>query len=130
MRKDALTKNQQLVFDCLKRADIPQTAYNLLDELRSEGLRAPPQIYRALDKLMDLELVHRLESLNAFVACAHDHHHDGFSAFSICNDCGEVTEFDPPNVSNLLSQWSAQQAFVAETTTIELRGHCAKCVKN
>ncbi|MDV7340499.1 Fur family transcriptional regulator [Terasakiella sp. A23] len=127
--KTTLTKNQQLVLDCLKRSDAPQTAYNLLDQLRDEGLRAPPQIYRALDKLMELELIHKLESLNAFVVCAHDHDHSGFSAFSICNDCGEVAEFELPKVSALLNQWSSRQAFVAETTTIEVRGHCSKCVK-
>jgi len=127
--KMKLTKNQQLVFDALEKADTPQTAYNLLDVLRDEGLRAPPQIYRALDKLLELELVHRLESLNAFVVCAHDHHHDGFSAFSICNDCGEVHEFNPPEVSQLLKDWASQHAFVAQTTTIELRGHCAKCAQ-
>ncbi|NVK19988.1 MAG: transcriptional repressor [Methylocystaceae bacterium] len=124
-----LTKNQQLVYEALKQAEMPQTAYNLLDGLRDEGLRAPPQIYRALDKLLELELVHRLESLNAFVACAHQHHNDGFSAFSICNDCGAVEEFNLPQVSEILSDWSSQKAFVAETTTIEVRGHCAKCAR-
>ncbi|WP_028878196.1 Fur family transcriptional regulator [Terasakiella pusilla] len=125
--KVKLTKNQQLVLDALTRAETPQTAYNLLDELREEGLRAPPQIYRALDKLLELELVHRLESLNAFVICAHDHHDQGFSAFSICEACGKVSEFSPQEVAGLLQGWAAKNNFVAKSTTIELRGHCIRC---
>lgn len=125
--KVKLTKNQQLVLDALTQAQTPQTAYNLLDDLRDEGLRAPPQIYRALDKLLELELVHRLESLNAFVVCAHDHHDQGFSAFSICEDCGKVSEFSPEEVAGLLQGWAQKNNFVAKATTIELRGHCIRC---
>ena len=67
----ALTKNQSLVFDVLTRAEQPISAYTILDRLREHGFRAPLQVYRALDKLLEAGLVHRLESLNAFVACAH-----------------------------------------------------------
>ena len=66
-----LTKNQSLVFETLQRADQPISAYTILDRLRDHGFRAPLQVYRALDKLVEAGLVHRLESLNAFVACAH-----------------------------------------------------------
>jgi Fur family zinc uptake transcriptional regulator len=66
----------------------------LLDQLRDDGFRAPLQVYRALDTLMKGGLVHRLESLNAFVACAepHDHSHR-MTAFAICDTCGQVMEF-------------------------------------
>ena len=80
-----LTKNQALVFGKLSDASGPLTAYALLDNLRENGFRAPLQVYRALDKLVDYGLVHRLESLNAFVACRHkgcaDHK---TAAFAIC----------------------------------------------
>lgn len=125
---ETLTKNQQLVFDVLLKAHAPLSAYNLLDELRDDGLRAPPQIYRALEKLMEYGMVHRLDSMNAFVACSHDdHHHEGFTAFSICNDCGEVTEFNDPEISKRLDSWASQHKFVRQTTTVELRGQCEKC---
>ncbi|HSM41507.1 MAG TPA: transcriptional repressor, partial [Afifellaceae bacterium] len=60
-----------MVFDTLLAADGPLSAYDILDRLRDKGFRAPLQVYRALDKLLALGLVHRLESLNAFIACAH-----------------------------------------------------------
>ena len=58
-----LTKNQSLVMSALSKAEGPLSAYSILDELRDQGFRAPLQVYRALEKLMDVGLVHRLESL-------------------------------------------------------------------
>jgi len=66
-----LTRNQSLVFGALSRAEGPLSAYTILDQLRDDGFRAPLQVYRALDKLVETGMVHRLESLNAFVACSH-----------------------------------------------------------
>lgn len=123
-----LTKNQNLVLDTLTRAESPLSAYTILDRLRDSGLRAPLQVYRALEKLLDFGLVHRLESLNAFVACAHPHcHAQGLVAFAICEDCGQVEEFSDALVRERLGAWSASHGFKVEKTTIEIRGHCAAC---
>jgi Fur family zinc uptake transcriptional regulator len=123
-----LTRNQTMVLNVLARADAPVSAYTILDRLRDEGFRAPLQVYRALEKLLGLGLVHRLESLNAFVACAHPHcHSQGLIAFAICEDCGQVDEFADDVVRKRLGAWSADNGFRAEKTTIEIRGHCADC---
>lgn len=128
MAENALTKNQELVFDALNRAQGPLSAYALLDQLREKGFRAPLQVYRALDKLQSAGLVHRLESLNAFVACAHQHEHDhGLVAFAICSDCGQVTEFSDAMIEERLDAWAAKSGFHAAKTTIEIRGHCSAC---
>lgn len=123
-----LTKNQHLVLDALTRAEGPLSAYTILDRLRDSGLKAPLQVYRALEKLLDFGLVHRLESLNAFVACAHPHcHAQGLIAFAICEDCGQVDEFSDTVVRERLGAWSTSNGFTVEKTTIEIRGHCAAC---
>lgn len=49
-----LTRNQALVLEALERADGPLTAYAILDDVRGDGIRAPQQIYRALEKLLEL----------------------------------------------------------------------------
>lgn len=129
-RPTELTKNQTLVFDALSRANAPLSAYSLLDQLRDNGFRAPLQVYRALDKLQEFGLVHRLESLNAFVACAHQHDHShrhGITAFAICNDCGQVTEFSDDMIEQRLAGWAKDTGFRATKTTIEIRGECAAC---
>lgn len=124
-----LTRNQSLVLDALAKADGPLSAYTILDRLRDDGFRAPLQVYRALDKLLGFGLVHRLESLNAFVACAHPHcHARGLIAFAICEDCGQVDEFSDEVVAQRLGAWSADHGFKAGKTTIEIRGHCANCL--
>lgn len=123
-----LTRNQSLVLDRLEKAEAPMSAYSLLDQLREEGLRAPLQVYRALDKLLDLGLAHRLESLNAFVACAHPHcHASGLIAFAICENCGQVSEFSDDVVRDRLAAWADREGFVPQRTTMEIRGACRAC---
>jgi len=123
-----LTRNQSLVLDTLTGATGPLSAYGILDRVRGDGIKAPLQIYRALDKLVELGLAHRLESLNAFVACAHSHdHHEGLAAFAICESCGRVDEFADDVVEERLAAWSRSTGFRTERTTIEIRGHCKDC---
>ena len=124
-----LTRNQSLVLDTLTAATGPLSAYGILDRVREDGIKAPLQIYRALDKLVELGLVHRLESLNAFVACAHAHAaHQGLAAFAICESCGRVDEFADTVVEERLADWSRGTGFKTERTTIEIRGHCGECL--
>ncbi|QND53930.1 transcriptional repressor [Phyllobacterium sp. 628] len=125
-----LTKNQSLVFNTLSRADGPLSAYTILDQLRGDGFRAPLQVYRALEKLLDYGMVHRLESINAFVACAHPHHHGhshGMIAFAICEKCGQVSEFSDDIITQRVRQWTTDNGFKQTKTTIEIRGVCANC---
>jgi Fur family transcriptional regulator, zinc uptake regulator len=72
--------------------------------------------------------VHRLESLNAFVACAESHEHShGMTAFAICDKCGQVAEFSDDAVGRQLDQWVGSTGFVAKKAVIEFRGTCGKC---
>ncbi len=129
VEKAGLTRNQSLVFDKLVASAGPMSAYDLLDELRGDGLKAPLQIYRALEKLQEIDLVHRLESINSFVACAGSHCHagSGFVAFAICETCGSVAEFSDVTVQNQLAAWSSERRFTPQKTSLEIRGQCAAC---
>lgn len=126
--RDTLTKNQLRVLEKLEASTGPLSAYTLLDLLREQGFRAPLQVYRALDGLMNAGFVHRLESMNAFVACAkpHDHSHR-MIAFAICDKCGQVSEFSDEVVGKQLDQWVGSTGFAAKKAVIEFRGTCAKC---
>lgn len=129
MQSPKLTKHQSLVLNALLGAKEPASAYALLDRLRDDGLRAPLQVYRALDKLVGYGLAHRLDSLNAFVACAHPHEHgQGVVVFAICGRCGSVQEFSEPLVEKRLKAWSKAHAFKMDSTTIEMRGTCGDCL--
>lgn len=123
-----LTRNQTLVLDKLTRNDQPMSAYTLLDELRGEGLKAPLQVYRALDKLMAQGRVHRLESISAFVACQHpDCQSHAATVFMICEKCGKVSEQANAGVAKALAIVAHADGFVVEKMSIELRGACGKC---
>lgn len=128
-----LTANQAAVMTCLETSSRAMTAYDILDEVRDAGIRAPVQVYRALERLMESGLVHRIESMNAFVACAHTHEGDhvhGHSetvAFAICDDCGSVSEIPVPKAAKTIGAITGDSGFVTERTVVELRGHCAPC---
>ena len=125
-----LTRNQELVLGALTTSGSPLSAYDILDKLRGDGLRAPLQIYRALEKLVDRGLAHRLESLNAFVACADMHcHRKGLIAFAICESCGKVDEFADAVIEERLGTWAKNDGFKVERTTMEIRGRCSDCLQ-
>ena len=122
-----LTKNQSLVLGALSAASQPLGAYALLEELRDQGVKAPLQVYRALDQLIELKLVHRLESLNAWTVCCGDHHRDT-PVFAICDDCGSVTEYFDKELSSGITSLSQRSGFVPDRSIIEIHGQCDKCV--
>ena len=124
--KGVLTRHQELVYRHLTDSDKALSAYDLLDALRGDGLRAPVQVYRALGKLIDRGLIHRIESLNAFVACTYEGH-QGAAGFAICDGCGEVEEFPLPDCLAPIDRWATGHAFQVEHTTLELRGRCQTC---
>ncbi|AQS41537.1 MAG: Ferric uptake regulator Fur family protein [Candidatus Tokpelaia hoelldobleri] len=123
-----LTRNQRHVLDVLLRGKTALSAYNILGQLRGQGFRAPLQVYRALEKLIDLGLVHRLESLNAFVACSHQNcNNHELVAFAICQKCGIIAEFDNENIANDITKHMQTMHFQPTTTALEIRGLCKKC---
>ncbi|WP_280562372.1 MULTISPECIES: transcriptional repressor [unclassified Chromohalobacter] len=103
-------------------------AYDLLDRLATEHASArPPTVYRALEFLIEQGLVHRIESLNAYVACPCPEHAHGFQLL-ICRACGRVEELHLDNVNEQLAQEAHQQGYRIERQTIELLGVCASCI--
>jgi len=124
--KTKLTKNQALVLNVLTKASQPLGAYVILAELRSHGFKAPLTVYRALDQLAGMGLVHKLESLNSWTSCCGDHHANP-PVFEICNDCGNVTEhFDKELLQNL-SNVSERSGFIPDRSIIEIHGRCDDC---
>lgn len=123
-----LTTNQQRVLTTLQEAGRPLSAYAVLDRLRVVGFTAPTQVYRALERLTEHGLVHRLASLNAYVSCAHNSRcMHGFTAFAICDNCGHIDEFVDSDLSGSLGRWAKKNGFSPSTSAIEIRGKCGVC---
>ena len=122
-----LTAQRRRVLEILCAGRRPMGAYEILERLalRAKGVK-PPTVYRALDFLQSMGLVHRLESLNAFLGCVNpDHPHAG--QFLICRDCGRVEEMEDPGVERRLGEAVSATGFLADSRVIEVTGRCADC---
>jgi Fur family zinc uptake transcriptional regulator len=138
MKPRRLSDNDQSVLSALDRSEKPLSAYDILDRARSDALKAPVQVYRALEKLESRGLVHRIEALNAFVACsehgeacgAHEHQHATHRpGFVICRGCGSVREFEDEDLRGVAER-AAGPDFSIEVVSLEVYGHCAACQAN
>ena len=112
------------IMQLLGKSKKPLTAYDILAGL---SIKTPPTVYRALNKLIKDGLVHRIESLNAFIPCRSSFEHDHADNFAVCKLCGEVMEIHDGKVEKLLKSWSTKAKFTVERTMIELLGYCRKC---
>lgn len=123
-----LTKNQAVVLDALKCGDTPMTAYEILglEAVREAGLKAPLTIYRALDKLIAAGLVHRIETINAFVACER-RPHPGPAGFAICDKCRKTVELTLTDCEEHLTENARRAGFSVDAMNVEMRGRCAEC---
>ena len=122
-----LTELRRTVLGLVLQADRPLTAYQLLDRLRETRRGAvPPTIYRALDFLIENKLIHKVESLNAFMPCEAGHH-DHAVQFLICTQCGQVAELEDCSVSDAIDAAARAVGFRPTGTIIEVEGDCASC---
>lgn len=122
-----LTLQRRQVLGILLSSERPMGAYQILDALSEEqpGV-APPTVYRALDFLQQYGLIHKLETLHAYISCRqpyHAHH----CQFLICKMCGEVTELENAEIADSLDQAAAASGFEPVQDVVELTGHCAQC---
>ena len=120
-------KMQAEVLAVLRQRGSPLSAYDVLRELREANPKiAPTTIYRALAALTERGRVHRLESLNAFIACQCGRHQHA-SILSICDDCGAVEESVAPDLLKELSSIASKSGFAPTRHVIEVHGLCASC---
>ena len=126
-RVERLTPLRRKVLELVWDSHQPVKAYDLLDMLSGERKRAaPPTVYRALDFLRDAGLVHKIESLNAFIGCAKpDRRHS--AQFLICIDCGAIAEMDDASLTAAIARNAKQLGFAVQQETIEVEGRCRAC---
>ena len=129
-RGQRLTPIRRQVLEALLASHKPLGAYEIIEVLAAEGGRpAPITVYRALDFLRENELVHRIESRNAFIACIHNHTTGALVVFLICEKCGAVGEALSAPAAETLRQAAKSAGFTPKTPVIEIAGICAHCRK-
>ena len=123
-----LSKNQQIVLNIIEKAKGPVKAYSILDNVQKKGINAPLQVYRALDKLIRIGKIHKVESRNAFIACKNKNCEvSNATAFSICQACEKVTEIVNSKLSKYLKSFQDNTGMKYKKYNLEFFGLCQKC---
>ena len=119
------TDPRRHVLDILAQSKGPLGAYDVLERLGQYiNKPKPPTAYRAIDFWREHGFVHKIESLNAYIACCEDHKHHN-THFLVCDDCNTVTELHHHNDNAK----SLPMGFVAKRTFTETHGTCESCVQ-
>ena len=127
-KENNLSKNQQIIFNLIHKSSEPLKAYTILFNVQKKGIKAPPQVYRALDKLVEIGKIHKIESKNAFVACRNsDCEISKATAFSICESCEVVDEISDVKLSKYLSSYNHKKGMKFKRFNLEFFGLCQKC---
>lgn len=133
-RADAICAGQGLQFTQVRRRTLEILleshaalgAYDVLSRLDADGFGGkPPVAYRALTFLTENGFAHRIERLNAFVACSHlgaVHR----PSFMICRTCRAVAEV-PKEGDSPFTRLARDTGFQIEEVVIEAIGLCPSC---
>ncbi len=106
----------------------PLKAYEIVERLSTPTRRVSPiSVYRSLDFLIDIGIVHRLATQNAFIVRDGDHEQDETLVFMICQCCGDVDEAVLPGVTRSLAATAEAHGFRSRGNSIELQGECEDC---
>ena len=105
----------------------PAKAYDILQQLgEGDGSPVPPTVYRALDFLLDNGLVHKINSLNAYVGCSHPGPNNQ-CYFLICTNCEQVSECCTSKLGKAIDVSVKENAFIPESVSLEIQGVCQTC---
>lgn len=121
-----LSKNETLVWETLAAGDDPLKAYEILDQLKERGVRAPMTVYRALDGLEGKGHIHKIDGMNAFVLCNHEGPHM-VQTFLVCEKCSNVKELEMVAVEAGILDAVRKSSFEMNTARLEIKGECERC---
>lgn len=122
---ERMTTSRLRTYELILEASGPVKAYDVIDRFHPEGAAKPPTVYRALSFLEQMGLIHRIESLNAFVACdTRDHKHT--AGFLLCDCCGQSVEIALPHLEDVRGS-AERSGFKVNHITLEAHGLCKAC---
>lgn len=128
---ERFTEPRKKVLECLLSNPIPQKAYDILANISSHDKNVkPPTVYRALEFLTRIGIIHKIESDATYFICSHAKHCDHDThvpLFLICNICGNVVENHLIKVEELIENSAKSLGFKTQKIVIEARGICSKC---
>ena len=127
-RGSRLTALRREVLELVAESHEAAGAYEIIDRMARRGPRpAPMTVYRALDFLASHDLVHKIESRNAYIACSRTHA-DGAAVLLVCDGCGQVEELAAGDPVAALRDDARRAGFEPRRVVAEVLGGCASCV--
>lgn len=129
-RQVRLTPNRRAVLEVLLADHKPLSAYEIAERIDWKGRKGGPvQVYRALELFETLGLVHRIESLNAYIACSRQDDTHG-AQFLVCKDCNRVAEACDSRLEQDIHRLAGQAGFQVHAPIVEIKGLCPDCAAN
>jgi Fur family zinc uptake transcriptional regulator len=125
---EELSHNQIMVHKLLEKSDKPMKAYRILFEIQKKGIKSPTQVYRALDKLMKIGKVHKIESQNSYIACNNSDCLNQLStSFLICNKCEKIIEIEEKVIFDQFAKICKKFDRKYQQHKLEIFGTCVSC---
>ena len=122
-----LTENRRAVLEIVWMSHCPVTAYEILEQFHRKGKKVQaPMVYRCLEFLLQYDLVHRVESMNAYVGCQHPSKPHA-AELLICRSCGVAAEVVNEPLERNLRQFARKHGFTLQDRVVELAGLCDHC---
>jgi len=122
-----LTRLRREILELLLAADAPVKAYDIIEQMRDRGKRiTPATVYRTLDFLLQHELAHKVNALNAFVPCTGSHDKHALLMF-VCSHCHQTQELDDPALYETLQAKLGEKGMSMDGSCIEIQGSCPNC---
>lgn len=125
-----LTPLREQVLKLIWQSHKPLGAYELMDMLANSTERrvAPPTVYRALEFLLEQHLIHRINTLNAYIGCTHPNSEHA-NNFLICEDCGVAIEFSSDPLMEAINCAAQHFDFQSRSQSLEIVGCCSQCLE-
>lgn len=123
----SLTRNQQMIYSALLGLGRAAKAYELLDILRAQGVKAAPTVYRALHELEEKGLVQHLVASRSFTALSQPDQSKAQKIMLVCDDCGETMAIEDKNLVSALNSNARKAGFQVKSYHLELSTSCNGC---
>jgi len=127
------TPLRQDILSLLIESHTPLGAYDLLNKLKKKRPNAePPTVYRVLDFFIEKKIIHRIDTHNTYVCCAHldDLHTSHQTILLVCNRCSKSFEYKDQLIFNSLSSFAKKNKLCLDDDLIKLNGFCSRCSSN
>ncbi len=125
--KYRMTEPRARVLSALAKDKQPMGAYQIINLLSSQTEKvSPPTIYRAIEFWHKHGFIHRIESMNAYVACCEHQHHENFCIF-ICSNCNTTQELNMKCLPGPVTHDIKNRHLTITNSVTEIRGKCSQC---